>query len=1092
MQQHLPQRLLWHGRQADVLSASQRRAGACVMSPAYRPGSARAGDQALEPLQLMTCRQGTVTAIDPAEAPRCFRRTGGALLRATPYVQTDVGCPGVKAETTGSAAHWAAWLREVWAHPEIAAAVEVASLVLAGRVEELVSGKEVDARRLRRMVLSMVRYLARMTGRATPFGLFAGVAAVRFDDKATVSWGSRHRAIVDADAAWVTAVISRLESYPAVVHRIPVVASDTCFVRGDRLVLPYQGHLHRGGRLAAAEVSVRFTPGVEMILGAARTPVVCGELVSRLAMAYPGTSPEIIESMLVDLVGQGVLISGLRAPTTVPDALGYLLEQLAAINVQDIPQAAPLATRLREIHDALRAHNRFGTPQGIGALRRSIQEPMASLADDNQRLLKIDLGLDCEVTVPESVAREAEAAASMMIRLTPYPFGTPAWREYHDDFVERYGIGALVPVKELVDPGSGLGLPAGYKGSDRTERHRTLSRHDTRLLAKAQRATADRAREVVLDEPDVDELAGESLASMRVPAHVEVCVEIHASDVEALTEGDFTLTVTAAPRAAGTTTGRFAGVLNPTGQESVTAALAGLPAGDPTAEVVQVSFPPLAARSGNVVRTPAFLPQTIYLGEHHPNDDGAISLDDLAVSSDGTHLFLLTISTQRRVEPTVFHALEFRHNAPPLGRFLCEVARATSAVYGLFDWGAAEVLPFLPRVRYRRTVLSPARWTLPARDLAAPGAPWPEWTKALAEWRRRYLMPSTVHLWEADRRLELDLDEDAHCVVLRLHLDDVGEAMLTEAPAAQARGWLDGRAAELVLPLTSTQAVDPQPARRWAPDQVTDHDHGHLPGGPPWLYARVYTPAHLHAIILRDHMPFLLAAWDTPPQWWFVRYRDRRGSHLRLRIRVADVPEYAQAADRVRTWVADLRRLRLAGEAVFDTYYPETGRYGTGAAMTAVESVFAADSCAVVDELTASRHDVDMAQALSAVSLIDTAAAFLGDQERGTRWLVEHPIQPGASPRAAAALAVRLAADPDAVRPEVSTAWRARAQALAAYRAQLAATAVISSDSVLPDLLHMHHNRAAGVDADGERVCLRLARAAALSLIRRTDKTGAR
>ncbi|MGH3991884.1 MAG: hypothetical protein ACRDSN_05405 [Pseudonocardiaceae bacterium] len=45
---------------------------------------------------------------------------------------------------------------------------------------------------------------------------------------------------------------------------------------------------------------------------------------------------------------------------------------------------------------------------------------------------------------------------------------------------------------------------------------------------------------------------------------------------------------------------------------------------------------------------------------------------------------------------------------------------------------------------------------------------------------------------------------------------------------------------------------------------------------------------------------------------------------------------------------------------------------------------------------------------------------------------------------------------------------------------------------MLVDLLHMHHNRVAGIDAADERVCLRLARAAALSWTRRTAKAGTR
>lgn len=1043
-----------------------------------------------------------MAVMESVDIPRFFRYTDGALLRAVPYTLPDLGWPAMAGDEADLTAHWYAWLRKVWAHQEVATAVKVASPTLASRVGDVVAGRPIEARRLHRMVFSMVRYLARMTGRATPFGLFAGVAATRFTDRATVTWGQRHHAVADADAGWLTDVITRLESCPQLVTRLPVVLNNGCFLRGDRLVLPYQGHAHRNGRLAPREVSVRYTPAVQTVLEIARTPIRWAEVATYLAAAFSSTPETVIEAMLMRLVSQGILVSGLRAPGTVPDALGHLLGQLTAVNACEIPQVAAIVGSLREIYEALAAHNRVGQDEFAEPLRQSVLKLMSPLTTSSTRQpLKTDLRLDCEVTVPEAVAHEAELAATALIRVTQYPYGVSTWQDYHKEFVERYGVRTMVPLMDLVDPGSGLGFPAGYTGSERAEQLRSLSARDSKLLTLAQRATADGQLEVVLDEAGIGALEVSAPGPIRAPSHVEICVEVHACDVDALTRGDFTLTVTATPRAAGTVTGRFAGLLDPADREPLAAALATLPGSAPAAAVVQVSFPPLAARSGNIIRSQAFTPQVISLGEHRTHSDELIGLDDLAVGSDGTHLFLTSLSTGHRLEPTVFHALEFRVNTPPVARFLCEIGRATSAFYGVFDWGVASVLPFLPRIRYRSTVLSPARWNLPASELAGQAAPWPEWTASLAQWRRRFRVPAAVHLWEADRRLELDLDQEAHQAVLRAQLVDEGHAILTDAPDPHGRGWLDGRASELVIPLISASAADPRPAAGGrAPSYLVGRDHGHLPGRPPWLVAKVYAPTREHCIILRDYVPHLLALWDTPPDWWFVRYLDPRGPHLRLRIRVPDERGYAQATGAVGAWMENLRRDRLAGEVLFDTYYPEVGRYGGGTAMSAAEAMFAADSQAVLAQMAVGFRDTTVVQAVTAASLTDIAIAFTGDREGGLGWLVGQLIEPGAVPRDAAVLAVRLvAADTgDAALSDllgsdaVRTAWQKRANALTRYRTHLATETEIHPDSVLVDLLHMHHNRVAGIDAAGERVCLRLARAAALSWTRRTAKAGTR
>jgi len=140
-----------------------------------------------------------------------------------------------------------------------------------------------------------------------------------------------------------------------------------------------------------------------------------------------------------------------------------------------------------------------------------------------------------------------------------------------------------------------------------------------------------------------------------------------------------------------------------------------------------VSCPPLYPRTENVARSPAVLPHLVSLAEHHTPGAGVIPLEDLAVSGDAHWLYLMSLSRRRPVEPTVFSAVEFINAAHPLLRFLCEISMACCAACAPFSWGAASQLPFLPRVRYRRTILSPQpgadhRWPPGCRPRASTAA----------------------------------------------------------------------------------------------------------------------------------------------------------------------------------------------------------------------------------------------------------------------------------------------------------------------------------------------------------------------------------
>ncbi|MGH7750353.1 MAG: thiopeptide-type bacteriocin biosynthesis protein, partial [Candidatus Dormibacteria bacterium] len=351
-------------------------------------------------------------------------------------------------------------------------------------------------------------------------------------------------------------------------------------------------------------------------------------------------------------------------------------------------------------------------------------------------------------------------------------------------------------------------------------------------------------------------------------------------------------------------------------------------------------------------------------------------VQDLAVTADSDRLYVVSLSRRRVVEPIVAHAAA-RHTMPPIARLLFELPRARSAAVSLFSWGAAACLPFLPRVRYSRSILAPARWRVATGELPGPAAPWREWAAAMGAARAHLRLPTSVYVGTADRRLRLNLDDPMDLTLLRAYLDGAGDsATVSEASTASDHGWFAGRVHEIVIPLAATAP----PARTAAivassgPLPLIGREHGILPGSQV-LFAKVYGHPDVFDTILTDHLPALLSAWDDPPKCWFVRYRDP-APHLRLRLHLHD---YGQAAVRVGVWAADMRRRGLIGDLVLDTYHPETARYGSGAAMAAAEAVFATDSAAVLAQLTALAAAREVhPHALTAASLVDLACTMTG------------------------------------------------------------------------------------------------------------------
>ncbi|MEV0037663.1 lantibiotic dehydratase [Streptomyces sp. NPDC050804] len=1001
----------------------------------------------------------------------------GALLRASTAAGAiplpDLDLYGDDAATQGRA-----WLATVWCD-QVPDALAAASPILFQQVAAILDGKHTDARRVRRAVLSLASYLLRWNHRATPFGVFAGVVPAQVGRATRVAWSDKQRTVLRADADWLTDVVTRLEQSPGLLARLDVVANNAGQRRGDRHVVPGLPSDAHTRLLAPVELSIRRTRPVAAALTAAATPLPFSSLLRGLAELFPAARPEQLSSLLAGLLSKHILISSLWPPMTCTDTLTYVCDQLEKADAASIRDIADLASRLGSIRDGVN-HPDTAAPWAPGApLTRSMQDVSATARVP----LLVDTVLDCDVQIPEHLVREAAEAATVMYRLTPHPYGYPQWRDYHQRFRARYGAGAMVPVLDLVAD-SGLGLPADYLGADRTRAPRQLVERDETILTLLQQAMLDDNPEIVLTKATVSELAaGDAELFVPVP-RAEVSMEIHAASLDAIQHSDYRLLITGAPRPGSSMLGRFAHLLPPQAQSALASSYA---TAGPGAIPAQLSFPPRRRRNENVTRAMRLLPHVIPLGEHHAPGPGVIPLADLAVTADARQFYLVQMSSGRRIEPRVPHALEASVHTPPLARFLAEITTSRCAVYKAFNFGAAARLPYLPRVRYKRTVLAPARWLLAAEDLPGRGVPMPDWETALHRWRDRFRVPDRVALVEYDQQLPIDLSQRLHRAVLRARLDSTRRIELRETPGPEDRAWI-GRPHELLIPLKPANAAGLRsgPPAFTVPAATT---RALMPGRASILHAQLHAHPQRFGEILTGHLPGLLAQFTDPPRWWFRRHRDTTrpdsDQHLALYLHLPAPDDYGAVSATLHDWADALHDQRLASRLELVTYRPQTGRYGHGPALDAAHAVFAADSAACLAQIRITSDDSHTGHALTAASMYDLVTRFTGDADQAADWLTRHlPREHGPLDRALLRQTLALThPDGAALRstpggPDVAAAWQERASALHMYREQLARQR--DPHTVLMSLIHQHYIRTLPVDTDRERLIGRLVRACAL------------
>jgi thiopeptide-type bacteriocin biosynthesis protein len=462
--------------------------------------------------------------------------------------------------------------------------------------------------------------------------------------------------------------------------------------------------------------------------------------------------------------------------------------------------------------------------------------------------------------------------------------------------------------------------------------------------------------------------------------------------------------------------------------------------------------------------------------------DGDLRLADLHVLSDGDRLILWSARHGKAVVPVLFSRLS-PAMLPPQAQLLQLLGHAGCRPLQSWSWGRMRHHPFQPRVAYRQTVLSPARWLLPP-DLVAAARDRARWTLAVKAWQGEAVPapPDVVVIEDGDRLLPLDLREDDDRELLRRHAGR-GTRSVTEQPgsldAVQAvlAGPEGDHVLELVVSLDRRARV---PAPQRAASARPAGAGLHLPGG-EWLSLALRAPGHLHDQLVMSLGEAVASLPEAAGRWFWLRYADAAtGPHLRARFHGDPAVLGSQVLPALSARCRQAIREQLCGGFSIEPYDQEIERYGGPAAITAAEDAFTADSrlALAVLQATGDPGERMIAAACSAAATALTVATAAPHEaigrsrlDRATRTRYEL-----LRPRARTAWSSLPQGTP--VMAAARPAWDAWRESLAAYREALRDGQPASCAS---SLIHMSANRLLGT-LDGEAV----ARALAADIIART------
>ncbi|MFC3997330.1 lantibiotic dehydratase [Nocardiopsis sediminis] len=1026
------------------------------------------------------------------------------LLRSLPARQPEAGDAG----------HWAdgytEGLLKLWARPEVAAAIRSVSPDLAAAVDRL---DDLSARDRRRAAMSLGRYLNRMSVRATPLDLVAGVAGGAFGDAAPVRLAATAigHARARPDMGWamhLSQALARDTAHPADLR---VRLNDLLYeARGRVWLATADGYgttesrtsRARNGRpLLAREhraVSIRLTGPVRTVLDHARTPATLSDLRAHLRAAYPDVAAERVDALLRNMLDLDILLTAARPGI------------LTGGDAPSLPEAGrpETAAVLASVATAIGDFNagRLGPDE----VRAGVEAPARAAAPGyDGPVLQIDAALDTAAppVLPPETARLAQDAVAALARVTAdaYPV---ALSEYADAFTERYGHRARVPVAEVLSEESGLGPPPGYLQPQRSYPLRvraveppSAAARDAVLGRLVSTALARRSRGVHLEDARLTELAAASAGGddtrPSLPT-LDLCLQFSPPG-PGRDRWRAVVTGTGVARG-GRTFGRFHDLLDPATQASLRDLAAAEERAEPDAITVELTYLPAEARAANVSTRPALhdweLP--VNVAPSRPRER-VIALSDVLLEVAGGRLRLRS-RTHGRPLNVVQGSLLSPGRAPNICRFLLQVSAARTRPVAAFDWGGlADTMPFLPRVERGDVVLRRARWRLREADLAAGAAEDPlRFAEAVRAWAETWMAPEALYCVQSDNAILLDLASAPSLAELRSELrrsPDSG-VLLEEALPGPEDGFLRDAAgepyvAEVVVPFVSTAATAtrvpaaaPADAAAGAPaagasrprDRVLPTGDRALPTGErvgpvggDWVFAKLYAEPEAHDALLTEDLAALTAALRerrgvAGP--FFIRYIDS-APHLRVRFRVPDAALRREVLGDVAEWAHGLTAQGKVTDAAFASYLREVDRYGGPGLIGDAEEWFRQDSAAATLLLRGLRAEPGADRTgMAAVGLERLGRALLPDPEERRR-LARSAVRTEAGGDAYRSAKRALWADLTGtgggapILDAAEAIWRPAAERFMGRLGELERSGELWSGrtEIVRSLLHMHCNR---------------------------------
>jgi thiopeptide-type bacteriocin biosynthesis protein len=258
-----------------------------------------------------------------------------------------------------------------------------------------------------------------------------------------------------------------------------------------------------------------------------------------------------------------------------------------------------------------------------------------------------------------------------------------------------------------------------------------------------------------------------------------------------------------------------------------------------------------------------------------------LTADDILISLNGNQLILWSKKLGKRLIPRLSTAYNHIRSDLPVFRLLCDLQQ--EGIQTNLTFRIEQLFPELrhyPRIQYRNVIISPEKWWLNKHDLKKESI---QSYLSRLEIRRYFRCGVTDQTLYFDRENQNDMEAFSH------YLGRMSNLLIEETPISQNSMIKDFQGNPYAVQLMATwmhkETIYHKIAEQLLQENVA---RMYLPGE-EWFYTEIYCHPTRTDELLRGSLKNILQTHNSLiRQWFFIRYDEGNGPHIRLRIHLID------------------------------------------------------------------------------------------------------------------------------------------------------------------------------------------------------------